>query len=157
MLWCLFFQTSKPELNNLKVFSSRDTLLLRWPRWSSFITHTSTLFCHFVKYFFFTDAPVLRASVTVASPVLCARVMGSHVSFPPPPPFPLSCFLFPFSPLNYCNNSVPPSPKKRQTEGQKCHAKTMRDKKSQKPIKPPHVPFRQNTEEKKRVKDLNVL
>ena len=79
ILCCLFFQTSKPELNDLKVFSSRDDLLLRRPRCSSFITHTSTLFCHFVKFFFFHDASVLRGSVTVASPVLCTRVTGVHV------------------------------------------------------------------------------
>ena len=57
ILCCVFIQTSKPELHNLKVFSSRDDLLLRRPRCSSFITHTSTLFCHFVKFFFFTMPP----------------------------------------------------------------------------------------------------
>ena len=82
ILCCVFIQTSKPELKNLKVFSSRDDLLLRRPRCSSFITHTSTLFCHFVKFFFFHDASVLRGSVTVASPVLCARVTGAHVPHP---------------------------------------------------------------------------
>ncbi len=100
-----------------------DDLLLRRPRCSSFITHTSNLFCHFLKFFFFNDTSVLRASVTVVSPVLCAHVAGAHVPHTHgtrsvsrsifsslPFLFPFSFFLFFF--LNYCNNSAPPTPKK---------------------------------------------
>ena len=124
-LCCLFFQTSKPELNNLKVFSSRDSLLLRRPRWSSFITHTSTLFCHFVKFFFFTIPPSsVKRHSRVARPLYtrhgCTRNVPTHhpwlatrvtLNFVPPSYF-FSFFFFPFFPLNYCNNSAPAAPKK---------------------------------------------
>ena len=71
ILCCVFIQTSKPELKNLKVFSSRDDLLLRRPRCSSFITHTSTLFCHFVKFFFFSRClrPPWKRHSRVARPL----------------------------------------------------------------------------------------
>ena len=49
--------------------------------------------------------------------------------------------------------------KKAKAEGKKCHAKTMGSKKTDRDYiqRTPHVPLRQNTEEKKRGKELRVV
>ena len=49
--------------------------------------------------------------------------------------------------------------KKAKPEGKKCHVKTMRSKKPDRAYihRTPHVTLRQNTEEKKRGKELRVV
>ncbi len=123
ILFCLFFQTSKPELNNLRL-----------PGWFTPST-TSILFLHhkhldlvlsFCQVFFFSRylRPPWKRHSRVARP-LCTRhecTLSTPTRHPwraPrvtlkffPPSFPFSFFFFPFFPLNYCNNSAPPAPKK---------------------------------------------